>query len=158
MSGRQWEFFLYPIVIDSGACAPVFPTNWCNHVSLFRTPQSDAHEFFRVANGKKIYNEGQKFVSMMTKEGAMRDMSFIVCSVTKALGSVSQMCKVGNKVVFNPPWSPVGSYIEHEQTGERVWLEEQGGLYVLQVKVAPQEKQTSNIYAMHTSSHGQVNP
>ena len=88
----------------------------------------------------------------------MRDMSFTVCSVTKASGSVSQMCKAGNKVVFNPPWSPEGSYIEHEQTGERLWLEEQGGLYVLQVKVAPQEKQTSNIYAMHQSFHGQVNP
>ena len=85
-------------------------------------------------------------------------MSFIVCSVTKALGSVSQMCKAGNKVVFNPLWSPEGSYIEHEQTGERLWLEEQGGLYVLQVKVAPQEKQTSNIYEMNKGFHWHVNP
>ena len=33
MSGRQWECLPYPIVIDSGACASVIPTNWCNHVS-----------------------------------------------------------------------------------------------------------------------------
>ena len=87
------------------------PTDWCNHVNLVKAPQSEAKEFFRAANGKKIYNEGQKLVSMMTREGAMRDMSFIVCSVTKAQGSVSQMCKAGNKVVFNTPWSSRGSYI-----------------------------------------------
>ena len=86
MTGRQWESLPFPIVIDSGACASVLPTDWCSHVSLLRTPQSDAKEFFRAANGKKIYNEGQKLVTMMTKEGAVRDMSFTACSVTRALG------------------------------------------------------------------------
>ena len=88
----------------------------------------------------------------------MRDMSFTVCSVTKALGSVSQMCRAGNKVVFNPPWSDEGSYIEHEETGERLWLEEQGGLYVLHAKIAPQNKQSSNLCAMKKGFHWQVNP
>ena len=158
MTGRQWEQLPFPIVIDSGACASVLPTDWCNHVNLLKTPQSEAKEFFRAANGKKIYNEGQKLITMMTKEGAVRDMNFIVCSVTKALGSVSQMCRAGNRVVFNPPWDPEGSYIENEHTGERLWLEEQGGLYVLHAKVAPQEKQTSNIYAMQTGFQWQANP
>ena len=158
MTGRQWEPLPFPIVIDSGACASVLPTDWCGHVNLLKTPQSEAKEYFRAANGKKIYNEGQKLVSMMTKEGAMRDMSFTVCSVTKALGSVSQMCRAGNKVVFNPPWSDEGSYIEHEETGERLWLEEQGGLYVLHAKIAPQNKQSSNLCAMKKGFHWQVNP
>ena len=127
MSGRQWEALPFPMVIDSGACASVLPIDWCAHVQLLKTPQSEAKEYFRAANEKKIYNEGQKLVSMMTKEGAMRDISFTVCSVTKALGSVSQMCRAGNRVVFNPPWDHAGSYIENEQTGERLWLEEQGG-------------------------------
>ena len=145
-------------MIDSGACASVLPTDWCQHVDLVKTPQSEAGEFFRVANGKKIFNEGQKFVSMMTKEGAMRDMNFIVCAVTKALGSVSQMCQAGNTVVFNPPWHPEGSYIEHEATGERLWLEEQGGLYVLPAKIAPREKQTSVQYPRQMGFQRQVNP
>ena len=127
-------------------------------MSLLRTPQSEAKEFFRAANGKKIYNEGQKLVTMMTKEGAVRDMSFTACSVTKALGSVSQMCRAGNRVVFNPPWDPEGSYIEHTETGEKLWLEEQGGLYLLHAKVAPQERQTSNIYGMSQGFHWHVNP
>ena len=94
----------------------------------------------------------------MTKEGAMRDMSFTVCAVTKALGSVSQMCKAVNKVVFNPPWHPEGSYIEHEEAGGRLWLEEQGGLYVLHAKVAPQSRQTSSMYNMNPGFQWPVNP
>ena len=88
----------------------------------------------------------------------MRDMSFTVCSVTKALGSVSQMCRAGNRVIFNPPWDPDGSHIEKEEIGESLRLEEQGGLYVLHDKVAPQEKQTSNLYALRSSFHRQANP
>ena len=94
----------------------------------------------------------------MTKEGAMRDMSSTVCAVTEALGSVSQMCRAGNRVIFNPPWHPDGSYIEHEETGERLWLEEQGGLYVLPAKVAPQYRQTSNVCNINRDFHWQVNP
>ena len=126
-------------------------------MDLIKTPQSEAQEFFRAANGKKIYNEGKKLVSVMAKEGAMRDLNFTVCSITKPLGSMSQMCRAGNRVVFNPPWSKEGSYIEHEESGERLWLEEQGGLYVLQVKVAPRDKQTSNLHN-NQDFHRQVYP
>ena len=94
----------------------------------------------------------------MTREGAMRDMSFTVCSVTKALGSVSQMCRVGNRVVFNPPGDPEGSFIEHVETGEKLWLEEQGGLYVLHAKVAPPERQSSYLQETSKGFHWQVNP
>ena len=72
----------------------------------------------------------------------MRDMRFTVCDVAKALGSVSQMCRTGHKVVFNPPWSEEGSYIEQEATGERMRLQEEGGLYILKTMVAPAQKQT----------------
>ena len=88
----------------------------------------------------------------------MRDMSFTACSVTKALGSVSQMCRASNRVVFNPPWDQAGSYTENEQTGERLWLEEQGGLYVLHAKVAPQHKHTSSLYGMSLDFARRVNP
>ena len=158
MTGQKWEPLLFPIVTDSGACASVLPTHWCSHVNLLKTQQSESGEYFRAANGKKIFNEGQKLVSMMTREGAMRDMSFTVCAVTKALGSVSQMCRAGNGVVFNPLWHPEGSYIEHEGTGERLRLEEQGGLYVLHAKVAPQSKQTSSRTNSNMCFHWPVNP
>ena len=158
MIGRQWEAPCFHIVIDPGACASVLPTEWCQHANRVKTPQAEAGEFFRVANGKEIFNAGQKSVSTMTKEGAMRAMNLTACGVTKALGSVSQMCKAGNNVVFNLPWSPEGSYIEHEAPGESLWMEEQGGLYVLHAKIAPGEKQTSNIYTAQQDWKRQVNP
>ena len=83
----------------------------------------------------------------MTQEGALRDIRFTMCDVTKALGSVSQMCRTGHRVVFNPPWSNSGSYIEHVATGEKLWMQEEGGLYVLKTKVAPSHKQTGRTRA-----------
>ena len=88
----------------------------------------------------------------------MRDMSFTVCAVTKALGSVSQMCKAGSKVAFNQQIHPDGPYMEREDTGERLWLEEQGGLYVLHAKFAPQSRQNSNMNNVHQDFHWPVNP
>ena len=143
MIGQQWEQLPFPIIIDSGACAPVIPTTWCEHVPLLRIPQAEAGEFFRSASGQKIYNHGQKTISMMIREGSKRDMKFTVCDVSKALGSVSQICRAGHRVVFNPPWDGGGSYIQHLEIGERLWLEEYNGLYVLNTKVAPVHKQSS---------------
>ena len=146
MNGQSWESLPFPIIIDSGACASVMPTSWCPHLPVQKTPGSEAGEFFRAANGLKIPNEGEKLMSMMTKEGRMRDMRFTVCPVTKALGSVSQMCRSGHRVVFNPPWEEEGSYIEHMEIGDRLWMEEQNGLYVLNTKVAPTSKQTTSYW------------
>ena len=70
-------------------------------------------------------------------------MRFTVCDVSKALGFVSQMCRLGHSVIFNPPWHEDGSYIGHLGTGERMWLEETNGLYVLNAKIAPKEWQTT---------------
>ena len=85
---------------------------------------------------------------MITKEGTKRDMNFTVCGVSKALGSVSQMCRAGHRVVFNPPGDPNGSYVEHIETGECMRLEEQAGLYLLNTKVAPTRRQTESMMAM----------
>ena len=123
-----------------------------------RTPGSESGEFFRAHNGKRIPNEGERLVSMMTREGTMCDMRFTVCPVTKALGSVSQMCRTGHKVVFNPPWDPEGSYIEHLETGERLWMEEENGLYVLNTKVAPNRRQTTSYWNSNQGFQRPVEP
>ena len=83
-------------------------------------------------------------VTMMTREGTRRAMKFIVCDVSKVFSSVSQMCKIGHRVVFNLPWDGNGPYIEHIDIGEKMWLEEKGGLYILSAKVAPRHKQTGS--------------
>ena len=142
MTGHQWEQLPFPVIVDSGACASVMPIGWCEHIFMTRTPQSEAGEFFRSASGQKIFNHGQKTISMMTREGSKRDMKFTVCDVSKALGSVSQMCRVGHRVAFNPPWDAGDSYIQHVESGEKLWMEEHNGLYVLNTRVAPIHKQS----------------
>ena len=120
------------------------PTSWCTHVPVEEAQESKSGEFFRVANGEKIFNEGKKTISLMTKEGVRRDMRFTSCEVSKALGYVSQICRAGHAVIFNPPWHEDGSYIEHLETGDRMWLIEQNGLYMLDARIAPTGKQTSS--------------
>ena len=142
MVGDCWESFPYPIIIDSGACASVMPTSWCRHIPIEESEKSKAKEFFRAANGQMIFNEGQKLVTFMNKEGTLRDMSFTGCDASKALGSASQMRRTGHRVVFNPPWDPEGFNIERNETQETMGITEQNGLYVLDIRVAPRQRQT----------------
>lgn len=84
----------------------------------------------------------------------MRDMKFTVCPVTEALGSVSQMCRTGRRVVFISPWEPEGSYIEHMEAGETFWMEEQNGLYVQNTTVPPRNRQTASDWSHNRGFHG----
>ena len=45
--------------------------------------------------------------------------------------AVSKIAQTGHKVVFDSQ----SSYIEDQETKERLWLQEQGGMYVLKVWV-----------------------
>ena len=69
-TGERWDDLQCPVIIDSGACAPVMPTEWRPHVEVTRTPRSIARGFFRASHGHSIYNEGQKLVTMTIREGA----------------------------------------------------------------------------------------
>ena len=83
---------------------------------------------YEVANGVRIENLGQKEFQGVSKEGFVRGMTAQVCDVNKALLSVKKVVAAGNRVVFD---GTDGSYIESKATGERMWLEERGGMYVL---------------------------
>ena len=54
-----------------------------------------------------------------------------VAEVNKALLSVSKVVKAGNKVVFDEE----GSFIEDKKTGERMWMKEEAGMYMLKMWV-----------------------
>ena len=98
---------------------------------------------YSAANGQTIKNEGEKLVSMVTKQGQWRNMTFQVCDVTRPLASVSKIVEAGHSVVFNPSQDPRGSYIQNYSTGEKTWLTQKDGVYVLETKVAPSMHQTA---------------
>ena len=52
-----------------------------------------------------------------------RSMTFQVARVKKALGSLSQMVKDGNQLVFDQDSSGKDvSYIQNKRTNEKIWL------------------------------------
>ena len=57
-----------------------------------------------------------------------------VCDGNKALLSVHRAAQAGNRVVF----SASGSFVQDEQTGETMPLEEKGGMYMLKLWVKAQ--------------------
>ena len=71
---------------------------------------------------------------MVNEGGQIRQMTFQCAATTKALGSVSKICSNGNRVVFDDE----GSYIQNKVTGEKLWLEQKDGVYVLDMHVAPE--------------------
>ena len=57
-----------------------------------------------------------------------------VAGVNKSLLSVKRVLQAGNRVVFDNE-ACGGSYIEDTGTGERMKLEERGGMYMLKLWV-----------------------
>ena len=98
---------------------------------------------YSAANGQTIKNEGERLVSMVTKEGQWKNMTFQVCDVTRPLASVSKIVEAGHSVVFNPANDARGSFIQNQATGEKTWLTAKDGVYVLETKVAPSMYQTT---------------
>ena len=125
---QGWE--VLDLAVDSGASETVIPTNLVQSVSLVPSEASKRGVQYEVANGERIPNLGEKaFTAYTDKEGYCRGIRAQVCDVSKPLLSVSRLVKAGNAVIFTPS----GSYVEDGQTGERIALEEQGGMFNMRV-------------------------
>ena len=132
--GEDWRLMPRPLVIDSGAAETVLPTDWFTGHELKETEESRGGQFYVCAGGKEIPNYGERTLTLSTLDwSSVRNMTFQVTDVTKALGSVSKIVANGNKVVLDGS----GSFIENKRSRERLWMREENGVYVLDVYVAP---------------------
>ena len=117
------------------------PTGWCEdhptHVSEDRLG-----EFYTTADGARVYNQGEKRLPMSTTDGQQhRAMAFQAAPVHKALGSVHQMVRRGNKVTFDTDECGRDvSSIVHKASGQRIPLRVESGVYVLHMLVASPSK------------------
>ena len=84
-----------------------------------------------MANGVTIPNEGEKRFNAFTEEGKEKRMVLQVCEVNQGLLSVSKAVAAGNRVAFDS----AGSYIESKATGEKTWMNAEGGMYTLKMWV-----------------------
>ena len=126
---QGWEEI--ELAVDSGASETVIGEDMLTSVATKEGPASKRGVQYEVANGVRIPNLGEKHFQGYTEEGLPRNLKAQVCDVNKALLSVSKLVHMGNAVVFDGE----GSYIEDKATGERLWLREQGGMYMLKLWV-----------------------
>ena len=132
--GEEWRLMPRPLVIDSGAAETVLPTDWFTGHELKETEESRGGQFYVCAGRREIPNYSERTLTLSTLDwSSVRNMTFQVTDVTKALGSVSKIVANGNKVVFDES----GSFIENKRSRERLWMREENGVYVLDVYVAP---------------------
>ena len=136
-----WVPMPCPMVIDSGAAETVLPSSWFRSHKLLETDASRSGVYYTTANGVKVYNEGEKTLTMCHFESSeKRDMKFQVADVKKALGSANNIVRNGNRIVMDlDDDGNEYAYIENKSSGEKLWLRQSEGFYVLDMLVAPPE-------------------
>ena len=124
-SSLDWESIEF--AVDSGASETVLAEHMVSSVMTRPNAASARGVKYEVANGETIPNLGQKELCCITDgEGLRRKVIAQVCDVSKPLMSVHRLVMAGNTVVFGPE----GSYIQDGDTLDKIWLQEQGGMYM----------------------------
>ena len=124
------------ITIDSGASKSVWPKGkkGVARKKLLKKPKLAA------ANGTEITVEGEAMLEFESK-GKRFQMQLLEAGVKRPLGSVAEIVDEGNMVVFRKQ----GSYIQNETTGEKLWMERRGGMFILSLKGLDAEKVKGNV-------------
>ena len=120
------------ITVDSGAARSVWPKR---KRGVKRRDLRGRKPKLAAANGTSIEVEGEALLEFDLK-GRRCGMKFLDADVKKPLAAVSAMEDEGNTVVFSKKW---GSYVENDETGERIPLERRGGTYVMILEAAAQK-------------------
>ena len=127
--GEDGEWEELNMAVDSGATETVVNEDMVDAVPTIAGPASKRGVEYEIANGVQIPNKGGKKFIGQSGEGKTRKITAQVCDVNKALLSVRKVVTAGNRVVFDPS----GSYIEDVHSGEKMWLEDVNGMYMLKI-------------------------
>ena len=129
---KGWEEV--DLVVDSGASETVIGPEMIRSAVLHTGNMQKRGVEYEVADGSRIQNQGEKKFRGITNEEGAVDITAQVCDVNKGLLSVGRMVDLGQSVVFDKAENG-GSYIEDRKTGERRFLKEERGLYMLKLWV-----------------------
>ena len=125
----KWEEI--ELAVDSGASESVAPKTMPETIATVEGASSKRGVMYEVASGHQIPNEGEKKFTAVTEEGQERKLTLQVCDVNQGLLSVSKMTQAGNRVVFDQD----GSYVENKLNGERTWLHDKNGMFLMKLWV-----------------------
>jgi len=130
--GAPWVYSsngrrIVEVTMDSGAAATVVPRG--TSIAKLGPVTRENCKNFRVANGSRIPNLGEQFITGKTSNG--RDIKFRaqVADVTKPLASVHEMVESGCTVVF----AKDRSYIRSDASGKEIDMRAKNGQFVLDV-------------------------
>ena len=124
--------------VDSGASETVMGMDSLESVPAVRGVAQQNGVKYECANGAIIENIGEKrfigtwFAGEQDGRGISRPMAAQVTSVNKALLSVTRLEEGGYEVHFG---GSRNSYIRDRATGDTMWMEKQGSVYVLRLWV-----------------------
>ena len=85
----EWEEI--KLSVDSGANESVVPPEFTSSIPTMPGPASKRGVEYKVANGERIPNEGEKKFQAVVEEGAMKNMVVQLCDVNQGLLSVSKV-------------------------------------------------------------------
>ena len=119
------------MAVDSGATETITGESILKSMDLVEGVAYKRGVKYEVANGIRIPNLGEKKFTGITENGIAREITAQVCEVNKPLLSVSKIVAAGNRLVFDPN----DSCIEDIESGEKVLLKNQGGMYIIKMQV-----------------------
>ena len=130
------HFEVISVTVDSGAFNTVGPPKVGTHFNLTPTEASAQGKHYRAANGSVIRNHGQRIITGRTDEGTLVSMLLQVADVSKVLGSVREMVKSGNLVVFDEDANGnCLSFLECKATKVKTAIKERNGTYQFDIRV-----------------------
>ena len=132
-SVSEEEFVQVDMMVDSGATETVM-TEKCLEgvIDISEGAAFKRGQHYECANGSQIPNLGERKFLGITEEEGQKAVTAQICAVTKNLLSVHGMTRNGHRVVFDED----GSYIEDKSSGERSWMHQENGMYMLKLWVS----------------------
>ena len=122
----EWEEI--EVALDSGATESVCAEDMLTNVETVEGEAQKRGVQYEVADGTLIPNLGEKRFVAVNELGIQRHMTMQVCEVSKALMSASKVVKARNRIVLDEE-----SYVEDKETGDRMPLKEEGGMYIMKL-------------------------
>ena len=121
----EWE--VLEMAVDSGAGETVVGEEMIGAVKAVPGEAQKKGVRYEVADGTLLENLGEKRFEVICEGGLKKRMVAQVCGVNKALLSVRRVTAAGNTVVFKKGFG----WIQEDATGEKIWMEEKEGMYIV---------------------------
>ena len=125
----EWEEL--EMAVDSGAGETVIEEDALWSVAVVEGEALRKGVKYELADGTLIDNMGEKRFVAITAEGHKKKLVAQACGVNKSLLSVKKVTAAGNTVVFKKGYG----WIEDDSTGEKIWMEEREGMYMVKLWV-----------------------